>query len=448
MVREVLKKFLCENMDFQKPILLALSGGPDSMVLFHLLVELKIDFAVAHVNHNWRVESTDEAAILEQMADAANIPFHLSILNPQEIKGNLELGCRLLRLSFFRKLCEEFAYQAVIMGHHLDDQAETLLKRLFEGASLNGLCGLKKMTMIDDLKIFRPLLTLRKKEIEAYVQIKKIDAFYDKTNQDPKFMRARFRSKIIPFLNEEFKKDIAEPLYRLGNEVIGLNDYLLKAFAPHKAKIVKSKDRAYFDFSSLDSAFEIKYFIRLFAKEMGFIISHSIVETILSLIEANTANKWLFVDKKHLFIDRKKMFVFGSEMQEMPLNLSLEIDTTNCGSFNFGFLKVILEEKPLNNNNLISWQNVFKGFVQILIPTGSYQLVHPKNSNSYKTLSSSWSNYKVPAFLRNYFPVLSSDNEFCLDFLTGKQAFSKVKKLKNYQLTIREELEVDDEKRI
>lgn len=448
MIKKVLNKFLTENLDFQKPVLLALSGGPDSMALFHLLLELKIDFAVAHVNHNWRLESANEAAILEQIADAANIPFHLSILNPQEIKGNLELGCRLLRLKFFKKLCDEFSYQAVIMGHHLDDQAETLLKRLFEGASLNGLCGLKKITMIDGLKIFRPLLTLRKKEIEAYIIDEKIKVFLDKTNHDPKFMRARFRSKIIPFLNEEFGKDIANPLYRLGNEVFELNDYLLKAFEIHKEKIVKSKDGAYFDFSLMNTTFEIKYFIRLFAKEMGFTISHSIVDAILFLIQSNASNKWLFMETKRLFIDRKKMFIFGSEMQEMPLNLSLEIDTSNCGSFKFGSLKVILEEKPLKNIDLISWQSVFKGFVQVLIPEGRYQLVHPKNSNSYKTLSSSWSNYKVPAFLRNHFPVLISEKEFCLDFLTGKQAFSKFKKLKSYQLTIREGLEVDDEKRI
>lgn len=443
MIKKVLKKFLIDEVDFQRPVLLALSGGPDSMALFHLLIELKslmgFNFAIAHVNHNWRVESADEAVILEQMADAANIPFHLSVLNPTEIKGNLELGCRLLRLNFFKKLCEEFSYQAVIMGHHLDDQAETLLKRLFEGSSFNGLIGLKKTTIIDDLKILRPLLALRKKEIEAYIVDEKINAFHDKTNHDPKFMRARFRSKIIPFLNEEFDKDIAEPLYRLGNEVVELNDYLLKTFTPHKAKIVKSKDRAYFDFSSMNSVFEIKYFTRLFAKEMDFTISHSIVETVLSLIEANAANKWLFVDKKHLFIDRKKMFIFGSEMQEIPMNLSLKIDTLNCGSFNFGSFKVILEEKPLNNNNLMSWQNVFKGLVQVLIPAGSYQLIHPKNINSYKTLSSSWSNYKVPAFLRNRFPVLVGENEFCLDFLTAKQAFSQDKKLKNYQLTIHEE---------
>ncbi len=437
MIREVLKKFLIENMDFQKPILLALSGGPDSMALFHLLKELKIDFAVAHVNHNWRVESADEAAILKQMADAANIPFHLSILNPQEIKGNLELGCRLLRLNFFKNLCEEFSYQAVMMGHHLDDQAETLLKRLFEGASLNALCGLQKKTMIDGLKILRPLLPLRKKEIEAYIVDESIKAFHDKTNHDPKFMRARFRSKIIPSLNEEFGKDIAEPLYRLGNEVVELNEYLLKTFETHKGRIVKSKEGAYFDFSLMNTPFEIKYFMRLFAKEMGFTISHSIVETILFLIQSNASNKWLFMEKKRLFIDRKKMFILGNEMQELPVNFTLKIDTSNCGYFNFGSLKVILEEKNLNSKDLISWQSVFKGFVQILIPEGQYQLVHPKKSNSYKTLSSSWSNYKVPAFLRNHFPVLISENEFCFDFLTGKQAFSKVKKLKNYQLTIR-----------
>jgi len=309
----ILKFFLEDHADFERPILLGLSGGPDSMAIFNLLISLKNKyqwkFAVAHVNHNWRKESPIEAEKLKEMAEKVNVPFHLLEIDPKQLNGNLELACRLERLKFFKNLCEEFCYQAVILGHHQDDQAETVLKRLFEGATLPKLKGLKNKTLIDGLMIWRPFLCIRKKEIEDFLNLHHIASFQDSTNLDPIYMRGRLRTKIIPLLVQEFGKDIVAPLYRIGYESLELDEYLNKKFGHYMNLIVREASYCYLDFTDFSLKFEIKHLIRMFADHEGFFMSYSMIETAAHLIQTDRANKSMSIRDKKIYFKRKKMFI-------------------------------------------------------------------------------------------------------------------------------------------
>lgn len=167
---DILSKFLIQHRKTNKPLLLALSGGPDSLALFHLLLEVSkehsIPFAIAHVDHGWRPESGTEAEILKELAQKHDLGFHLKKLDPKSLEGNLEDACRSERLQFFKELCQAHEYEAVLMGHHADDAAETVLKRLFEGSSLKAVAGLQEVSCYDDLQIWRPLL--KKTKIDPY----------------------------------------------------------------------------------------------------------------------------------------------------------------------------------------------------------------------------------------------------------------------------------------
>ena len=144
-IKQELRRFLRAHYSQGRELLLALSGGPDSQALFHLLVEFRYPFRVAHVDHAWRPESAKEAKALEELCRQHKIPFHLKTLNPDEMQGNLEDACRQERLSYFQELSTQWNCQAVVLGHHADDQAETVLKRLFEGASLEKLAGIRSV---------------------------------------------------------------------------------------------------------------------------------------------------------------------------------------------------------------------------------------------------------------------------------------------------------------
>lgn len=193
------------------------------MSLYHVLKTLRVEFAVAHVNHNWRPESTAEA---EKLQKWVAVPFHLHTLDPQALTGNLEDACRTERLAFFRSLLAQYGYRAVIMGHHADDQAETVLKRLFEGATLTQLGGIREVSSNEGIQIWRPLLTVSKRAILDYCAKHQLEAIDDYTNRDERYLRARMRQTLIPSLSATFKKEIAKPLSKLGTESQELKEYL------------------------------------------------------------------------------------------------------------------------------------------------------------------------------------------------------------------------------
>lgn len=193
------------------------------MALYHVLKTLRQDFAVAHIDHGWRLESKREAEELKEIVD---VPFHLHTLKPENLSGNLEDACRNERLAFFKMLCEKHGYQAVLMGHQADDQAETVLKRLFEGAGLTMLHGIQEAACYQGMVIWRPMLSIPKKDILEYCESNGLKTVDDYTNRDERFLRARMRDTLLPQLAQTFGKEIAAPLAKLASDSVELKCYL------------------------------------------------------------------------------------------------------------------------------------------------------------------------------------------------------------------------------
>ncbi len=305
------KLFLEKHLNPEKPVLLGLSGGPDSLMLFHLLLELRVSYGIAHVDHGWREESHEEAKQLELLAAKNNIPFHLNVLNPKDAIGNLEAFCRLERHKFFKRINEEYGYQAVLLGHHADDQAETVLKRVFEGANLAALSGLAPTTCINGLIIWRPLLALRKETILGWLEQKKLTAFEDKTNIDPKFLRARMRTSLIPGLSKEFGKEIAAPLAKMAKESLELKEFLIISLKPYLQNIYKDIAGSHLDLSKHfpSTIFEMKHLVRIFCQLENVILSHQQLELATDFIFSNSLNKKLLKDGKEILFHQRRLSI-------------------------------------------------------------------------------------------------------------------------------------------
>lgn len=198
---------ICEK---RGPLLLALSGGSDSFALYHLMLETKHPFEVIHVDHGWREESGLEA---EELASKVQVPFHLHRL--QKPQTNREDAARQERLSLYKKICEERNLEGVLLGHHADDQAETVLKRLFEGARLTKLSGLEREKIVENVLLLRPLLDFRKKQLISYLENKGESWFREPPSDD---LRNRMRRHILPILSEYFGKEIVPVLCRLAED--------------------------------------------------------------------------------------------------------------------------------------------------------------------------------------------------------------------------------------
>src|SRR5262249_46973772 len=152
----------------------------------------------AHVDHGWREESGDEAAYLTQFCEKAGVKLHQKKLNPPQHNHNLEDEGRKARLAFFKDVIQKGNFKGIALAHHADDQAETVLKRVFEGANLPKLRGLTPSAHVNGILILRPLLHVSKKQIVEWLHSKQIPFFHDTSNQDPRFLRSRLREEIIP----------------------------------------------------------------------------------------------------------------------------------------------------------------------------------------------------------------------------------------------------------
>jgi len=425
LLAQVIFDFFEKHCDFNKnkPILLGLSGGPDSLALLYLLLQYKncrhLDLGLAHVDHGWRVESGEEALQLERLAQELKLPFYLKKLCPQDLKGNLEAASREERHKFFRTLCQDHDYQAVVLGHHADDQAETVLKRLLEGSSLPYLSGLQKVTQIQELKIWRPLLEVRKEEILLWLKKQSLEAFEDCTNLDPRFLRGKFRTSILPGLSKEFGKEIAPSLCRIGSEALELKGYLDQVLAPYLSFIEKGKFGTLLDLSQScpTSPFEIKHLVRRFCELENFSLSCSFLEIACDLILSGKANRQLIMGENKIYIDRKRLFIVGRDSEVLPAGLPLEY-----GIFWYGNWRVTVREAG-HGGIPSDWREVLKGQARVVLPLKNYilgpvclQEAYPRTS----TVDKWWTDSKVPAFLRQRIPVLWEGPVIQHEFLTGK----------------------------
>lgn len=193
-------------------IALALSGGIDSMVLYHLLTrEYKHTYktlTVIHVNHNVREASKEEAAYIERMTKRDRIRCEKTILNFTE-EFSQEAG-RIKRYDFFREVLNDLNIKYLLMGHHQDDQYETVLQQLLTGRHLYGNVGIPKVRDNGSYTIVRPFQNITKADIQKYQKHHEITYFEDESNAGDDYTRNYVRHHIIPAVKESASLDISQ----------------------------------------------------------------------------------------------------------------------------------------------------------------------------------------------------------------------------------------------
>lgn len=417
-----IEKFLLQFCSSSAPLLLALSGGPDSLYLFYALLYFrnkhKISFHIAHVDHRWRKESQNEADALQQLAQHYQVPFHLKVLKPALLTGNLESACREERYGFFAELTNEFRFQALLTGHHQNDQAETVFKRLLEGAHWSNWRGLQPECWIKGVRILRPLLKIEKKEIQQALQQQNILAFDDPSNRHIKFLRARLREIIFPRLDHEFGKEVQKSLAIIGQQAQELVDYFDEQLAPLIKQIKRGPFGALLDLqqSMPRSLVEIKYLLRIFCKQENFFLSREMIDQAAETLQLGKANHCFAMGSHQVWIDRKRIFItkphlFDIKEDILPINLGKSV----LGNWRIQVSKeLICEHKPLS-----SWKDAWIGYLRGYLPIGNY-MIGFKGSFENAMIKKRWNHGKIPAFLYYFFPFIWDNKGICHEFLTGK----------------------------
>ena len=183
--------------------LLAFSHGVDSTALFYLLDEAGVKFDLAIVDYNVRAQSKDEVASARDLAAKFNKQIYVKSVQLGE--SNFEHEARAARYEFFGQICRERGYENLILAHQFDDKFEWFLMQLGKGAGLKELFGMSELEKRKHFWLVRPLLNLRKKELQNYLDERGLRYFVDETNLEGKLKRSFVRLNFSePFLNEYF----------------------------------------------------------------------------------------------------------------------------------------------------------------------------------------------------------------------------------------------------
>lgn len=241
------KKFHIEN----SRVLVGVSGGPDSLALLHLLwknqKKWNIEIFAAHVDHMFRgEESYEEALFVQEFCKIRNIAFEMKQVDvPQYMEQtglSSEVAARECRYQFFAEVFVNNKIDYLALGHHGDDQVETILMRLTRGSTGKARAGIPFARTFNTGYIFRPFLCLSRVEIEAYCTYYELNPRRDPSNDTLEYSRNRFRHQVLPFLHQE-NPQVHLQFERFSDELSSDEDFLQQLSIQEMSKVMKVQEQ-------------------------------------------------------------------------------------------------------------------------------------------------------------------------------------------------------------
>lgn len=286
-------------------ILLAVSGGADSIFLLFVLKDLGYDIQIAHCNFNLRdVESDQDEQFVKDIADKYSIRCYVRSFDTlkfaEENKISIQMAARQLRYDWFEELLVENNFSCIATGHHQDDSIETFLINLIRGSGISGLCGIQ---MINN-KIVRPLLSLKRNQIEYFLTKQNIKYRNDSSNSDIKYLRNNIRHQLIPLL-KEINPKIQETISNEIDMLNGINNiFKEKVNDIRKSIMIKREELFIIKISDLLNISNLEVILYELLRPFG---SFQVKQIINSL--RLQSGKQFFSDTHYILIDRECLII-------------------------------------------------------------------------------------------------------------------------------------------
>lgn len=311
-----IQHILEQRLDTSRTWLVGVSGGRDSVALLNVLVQAGFShLVVVHVNHQLRAEASDgDADFVEELAQRYGLEFHgesvdVSALMESEKKG-LELAAREARHGVYAKALQKYSAAGVLLGHHSDDQAETVLFNLLRGS--NGLKGIRFENTVTvgecALRIVRPLLDVRRTEIDDYVESHSLKYREDASNAEAFTARNRIRHEVMPLLKEIMQREVVATINAAADVSMEQSDYLARKI--DLEKFLDPQGRVYLPaLLELDPVLQQSVIFQYLKKNQVPDLSRSLISECLLICETSAAAKcnlpggrWLRRKEQRLFI--------------------------------------------------------------------------------------------------------------------------------------------------
>jgi len=300
-------RFIKDNelLSSGEKVLIALSGGPDSVFLLHFLnkfrKKFKIDIGAAHINHRLRGKDSErDEFFCKAICNELSVPFYLLRKDiksySKKNKYSLEVAGRKIRYEFFEKISSENKYDKIATAHNADDNAETVLLNLIKGTGIKGIAGIP----VRRNSIVRPILSLSKNEILNYLDENQFEYRIDESNFSNDFERNYLRNKVIPLIQKNINPSFSNSALNTSLNLQRLNSGLAEIVSRLKSdiKVIRNKS--------------VKIPMEFIEKGNDFIVSYTIKE----IIDENFYVKLESNDLKKVFLLLKKQSGKSEELSE------------------------------------------------------------------------------------------------------------------------------------
>ena len=351
LAEEFVKYISSNNLFFQKDkLLLAVSGGIDSVVLCELSKQAGYEFGIAHCNFQLRGEDSErDEKFVGELATKYGVDFHVIKFDTKEVakerRMSTQEAARELRYEWFERTRAENGYQYILTAHQADDNIETVLMNFFRGTGIKGVRGIEPKHG----HVVRPLLFARRKDLENFLNENKLSFVQDYTNQQDDYTRNYFRNQLIPLIEKSFP-GINENMIANINRFREVEQLYQQAVAIHKKKLVEQKgNEIHLPVLKLKKTPALHSVLYEIVKEYGF-TAHQLPD-ILNLLDSDSGK--YVQSSSHRVIKNRQWLIVAPVQPEQAETVLIESADTNvqCSMFNIQCsISAIGNRKPETGN--------------------------------------------------------------------------------------------------
>ena len=342
------------NFKLNDTIIIGCSSGPDSMALVDMLLKIRdkyhLSLIIAHVNHNVRRESYDEAEYMKNYCQENELVFETMTIEEYG-DDNFHNEARNIRYNFFESLVHKYEANYLMTAHHGDDLIETILMRMVRGSNLSGYSGFKKVVHMEGYDIVRPLIHYTKDELEAYDKANDVKYFVDSSNDKDKYTRNRYRKYVIPFLKDEdinvhhkflkFSEELSEASRFIDKERDRALDRCLDGSVIKIDSFVKEDKFVQKEI--------LYYLLSEFYQDDLILVNDKHIELVLNLIYSNRANS--FVNLPNEVVANKSYNMLELKRETLEIT-SYEIEFNNYVLLPDNHVIESISDTSDNSNNI------------------------------------------------------------------------------------------------
>lgn len=419
-VKDTIVKY--NMIEDQAPLIIGVSGGPDSMVLLDVLSEiLPNKLIVAHLNHKFRgLEADQDAKFVKDECMKRGITSIIKEQDVPQIMREVNLGAqetaRLVRYDFLLDVAKEWNSDRIVLGHHADDQAETILMRIIRGTGMQGISGIPYIREFNGCKIIRPLLDVNREQIEEYCRNNNINSVIDKSNLSTKYFRNDIRLNVIPYLSK-YNKQITVHLNQLGKIAQEENEYFNKIAQNFIVDNVTKKDNKsvldIYALQTLDIALQ-KRIINLILKQHKSKqeISYKNVEDVIKILHDSHPSKSVDLPGIRVYRQYDKIIVDSSLQREIndfkhQIEIPSDMYLPAIGKRISVFIKDNNQEK-LSNCEVFDYDKINNKFI-IVRSKKDGDRIELYGSRGRKKIKDLYIEFKIPKDRRKEIPIIEAD---------------------------------------